>query len=74
MISVSIRAEVSVEAEPPASALAAGSLEGGSGARIRSTGDTLHETHLAVVDELATDDRNRRMRNRTYGGVGGRLA
>ena len=74
MISVSIRADVSVEAEPTASAVGAGSPEGGGGARIRSPGGTLHETHLAVVDELATVDRNRRMRNRTYGGVGGRWA
>ena len=72
VISELIRTEVTGKGEPAASAVEAGSLDGGRGVRIRSTGDTMHETKLA--EPLGSVDRNRRMRNCMSGGVGGRRA
>ena len=72
VISELIRTEVTGKGEPAASAVEAGSLDGGRGVRIRSTGDTMNETKLAGPS--GSVDRNRWMRNRTSGGVGGRRA
>ena len=49
----------------------AGSPEGGHGAH-GPTGDMTHETQLAGA--VRPVHKNRRIRNRTYGGVGGRRA
>ena len=74
VLSESVRTDVTVEGEPAASAVEAVSLDGGSGVRRRSTGDTTNETQLAVAAIPPQVTGNAGYVIRTSGVVGGRRA
>ena len=74
VLSESVRTDVTVEGEPAASAVEAVSLDGGSGVRRRSTGDTTNETPLAAAAIPLQVTGNAGHVIRTSGVVGGRRA